>query len=327
MKTNSVSRREVIIIGLSASALSATSLSKPASAQSDVIKILVGYPAGGAVDVAARAFASELQKVLGSSVVVEARPGASGTLPVATLMQNPADGLTLLFSPPDAPIILPITNPAIKFKTDDFAPVAQVCEFSFGLAIHRALPATDLKTFLAWCRTNADGATYGTPGVGSTMHYLGSEIGRVGKAPLRHIPYKGGAQAIVDVVGGQIASLISTAPILVPQQQQAKVRALAVTGNKRMKQMPEVPTFDELGMPEINEQSWFGLFAHRDTKPAQIERLSAAAKKVTESATFIEAIGKLGFEPEWESAKDFGSNVRERQKRWAARIKATGVLS
>jgi tripartite-type tricarboxylate transporter receptor subunit TctC len=327
MQTTLVSRRKVIMSGLSTTAIASVGLSKRVSAQSDLIKILVGYPPGGAIDVAARAFASELQKVLGSNVVVESRSGASGTLPVASLLQAPPDGLTLMFSPPDAPIILPITNPALKYKTEDFAPIAQVCEFSFGLAINKTVPAVDLKTFLAWCRANADGATYGTPGVGSTMHYLGAEIARVGKVPLRHIPYKGGAQAIIDVVGGQIASLIATAPILVPQHQTDKLKALAVTGNKRMKQMPGVPTFDELGMPELNEQSWFGLFAHRDTKPAFIARLSSATKKVTESTIFIEALEKLGFDPEWENAKDFSNSVRDRQKRWASRIKVTGVLS
>jgi tripartite-type tricarboxylate transporter receptor subunit TctC len=135
------------------------------------------------------------------------------------------------------------------------------------------------------------------------------------------------SRAIVDVIGGQIAGLIVTAPILVPQHQGGKLRVLAITGNKRMRQLPDVPTFDELGMSEHNERSWFGLFAHRDTKPALVERIARATKQGVQGAGFTEAMGKLGFEPDYEDASAFGAIVKDRQAKWAARIRATGLLS
>ena len=320
-------RRRLLVKGLGATGAAwVAGAGQLAHAQSDVIKILLGYPAGGAVDVAARAFASELQKVLGTNVVVENKAGAAGTLPVSQLLQSPADGSTFMFAPPDAPIILPLTNPALRYKMDDLLPVAQLCEFSFGLGVGKAVPPGDLKAFLAWARANPVAATYGTPGVGSSMHYIGSDLARVAKTPLIHVPYKGGAQAIVDVIGGQVAGLISTAPILVPQHLGGKLRVLATTGSKRLKQLPAVPTFEELGMSELTERAWFGLFAHRDTQPALVERMSRASGQVVKSTAFIEAMAKQGFEPDFEDAATFAATVRDRHARWAARIKATGLL-
>ncbi|MGE0310738.1 MAG: Bug family tripartite tricarboxylate transporter substrate binding protein [Lautropia sp.] len=311
--------------GAAGAALAALGAPSRVHAQGEVVKMLVGYPAGGAVDVAARALAAGLQKALGAQIVIENRTGASGTIPVGVMLQAPADGTTIMFSPPDAPIILPLTSSSIRYKTTDLAPISQVAAFSFAIGAGKASPATDFPSFVAWCKANPEAATYGTPGVGSSMHFLGEELARLSGAPLRHVPYRGGAQAIVDVTGGQIAALISTAPILVPQHQAGRIRVLAVTSRTRYRQLPEVPTFTELGLDAMNEDSWFGLFAHRDTPAPILERVAQAARAAVESEAFGAAMSKVGFEPSWAGVPAFSATVRERSARWAERVRNSAI--
>jgi tripartite-type tricarboxylate transporter receptor subunit TctC len=293
--------------------------------QQPAVRLLVGYPTGGAVDVAARALAEPLRAALGSSVVVENRPGASGTLPVDTLRQAPADGNTLLFTPPDVPAIFPHVMSSLRYDAArDLLPVAQVCTFSFGLGVGPATPARTLAEFLDWCRANPDKANFGTPGVGSTMHFLGEEIARTAKVPLKHVPYKGGAQAIVDVVGGQIPALISTAPILVPQQRAGKIRVLAVTSSARSPRLPDVPTFREAGMPQLEEDSWFGVFVRTGTPSEAVARLAAAISQAVASPAFVQAMEKLDFEPEFAGPAAFSVGVKAMSDRWAERARRTG---
>ena len=317
-----VTRRRVLQAG---AALGVARAAPGALAQGAAIRLLVGYPVGGAVDVAARAFGDQLRAALGTTVLVENKPGAAGTLPVGALLQAPADGATLMFAPPDPVAILPHSMSALRYRTADILPIAQVCTFGFSLAVGPATPARTLAAFLDWCRANPQKATYGTPGIGSTMHHLGEALARQARTPLAHVPYRGGAQAITDVSGGQIAALISTAPIIVPQHRAGKLRALAVTSERRARQLPDVPTFAEAGLPGMTEMSFFGLYARAGMAPDLVERFASAARRAVAAPAFVDAMAKFGFDPDFLPPAKFGPLVRERSATWAKRIAESGI--
>lgn len=287
-------------------------------------RMLIGYPAGGAVDVAGRALAEAMRGPLGSGLVVENKPGAGGTLAVEQLKLAPAEGQALLFTPPDPVVIAPLSGRPMRYEPADLVAVAQVCVFGFALAVGPMVPAKTFSEFLAWAKANPDKASYGTPGLGSTMHFLGEEIGRQTKVVLNHVPYKGGAQSIVDVIGGQVAALISTSPIVVPQHKGGKLRVLAVTSPRRSPALPDVPTFTELGFPALVEDAWFGLFVRSGTPVPAIEKIAAAARAAIASGPFVQAMEKIDFDPEFLGPAEFSAAVAAKSKSWAERLRTTG---
>lgn len=317
-------RRRLVLAGASIALGAGAGVAR---AQAGAVRLLVGYPVGGAVDVAARAFADQLRAAIGGTVLVENKPGAAGTLPVPALLQAPPDGTTLMFAPPDPVAILPHSMASLRYTLADLAPVAQLCTFGFALGVGPATPARTLAEFFAWCRANPQKGTYGTPGIGSTMHHLGEALARQARVPLVHVPYRGGAQAITDVAAGQIAALISTAPIIVPQHRAGKIRALAVTNGARTRQLPDVPTFAEAGLPGMTETSFFGLYARAGTPAALLEKYASAAKRAVVAPAFVEAMARFGFDPDFMPPARFAPLVRARSATWARRIAESGIKS
>jgi tripartite-type tricarboxylate transporter receptor subunit TctC len=249
------------------SALSMTALgaaTTPARSQSGRnLKWLVGYPPGGAVDVVARELA-EAMRAQGFNVVVENRTGASGRLATEQMLAAPADGSTLVFMPGGNATIFPHVYPNLKYDPwKDLAPLGAVCQFSFALGIGPGTPARTLKEFVDWAKANPGKASYGTPGGGTAMHFLGVMFGRAAGFEFTHIPYRGGAAAIVDVLGGTVPALATTLPNLVQPYKQGKIRILAFTGEQRLPSLPDVPTFKELGYPGLVITESFGVSALR----------------------------------------------------------------
>jgi len=318
-------RRQLLNAGLAVTAGTALPAGRQAVAQSVPVKMLLGYPAGGAVDVAARALAQAMQAPLGQALVVENRPGASGMLPMDPLKQAPADGNTLLFTPPDVPVIFPHVMSNLRYDpAKDLIPVARVLSFSFGFGAGAATPARTLAEFLEWCKANPGKASYGTPGIGSSMHFLGEALSAASGVRLEHVPYKGGAQAIVDVVGGQIASLITTSPILVPQHRAGKIRVLAVTSSRRLASLPDVQTVREAGFPGLEEEAWFGVFVRSGTPAETVARLSQAIGQAVASEAFGSAMRKIDFEPDFAGPQAFTQAVSQGSAKWAERARTTG---
>jgi tripartite-type tricarboxylate transporter receptor subunit TctC len=322
-------RRELLRTGLAAGLGTALTANPAGSALAQTsgnpVRMLLGYPAGGAVDVAARALAQALQGPLGQTLVVENRPGASGMLPMDPLKQAPADGTTLLFTPPDVPVIFPHVMSNLRYDpAKDLIPVARVLSFSFGFGSGAATPAKTLGEFLEWSKANPNKANYGTPGIGSSMHFLGEALSAASGVRLEHVPYKGGAQAIVDVVGGQLASLITTSPILVPQHRAGKIRVLAVTASKRLASLPEVQTVREAGFPGLEEEAWFGVFVRSGTPAETVNRLSQAIGQAVASEPFTQAMRKIDFEPEFAGPQAFSQIVAQGSAKWAERARTTG---
>lgn len=315
------SRRHV----LHALAASGLACSLPARAQAaKTLRVLVGYPPGGAVDVVAREIAEGLRGV-GYNAIIENRTGAAGRLATEQLLAAPPDGSALVFMPGGNATIFPHVYPKLRYDPfKDLVPVAAACEFSFGLGVGPGTPAKTLKEFVEWAKANPGKASYGTPGGGTAMHFMGVMFARAAGFEFTHVPYRGGAAAIVDVIGGTVPALATTLPNLVQPHKQGKVRILAFTGDKRLPSLTDVPTFKESGYPDLVITESFGFFAHAKTPPAVVAELHAALRAAAGQPRVTAALEKLEFEPLSMSQAEYAARLKADFDRWGPIVKATG---
>jgi tripartite-type tricarboxylate transporter receptor subunit TctC len=297
-----------------------------AFAQGKPLKILVGYPAGGAVDVVARQVGEEL-RVAGYNVIVENRTGAAGQLATEAMLASPADGSTIVLMPGGNATIFPHVYPQLRYSMGDLAPLAGVCSFQFGLGVGPGTPAKTLKEFVEWAKANPGKASYGTPGAGTVMHFMGVMFGRKAGIDFQHVPYRGGAAAMTDVLGGTIPALATTLPNLVTHHKSGKLRILAFSGDKALPSLPGVPTFKELGYPELQLAEVFAFFASSKTPKATQLELEAAILAAARSPRLVAAIEKLEFDSDARSSADLIRHLKEDYERWGPVIKATGYTA
>ena len=294
-----------------------------AVAQGKPLKILVGYPAGGAVDVVARQV-GEAMRTNGFNAIIENRTGAAGQLATEAMLAAPADGSTVVLMPGGNASIFPHVYPKMRYGTEDLAPLAGVCSFPFGLAVGPGTPAKTLKEFVDWAKANPGKASYGTPGGGTAMHFMGVMFARKAGIDFQHVPYRGGAAAMVDVLGGTVPALATTLPNVVRPHKDGKLRILAFTGDKPLPALPGVPTFKELGYPELHLTEVFGFFASSKVpKPIQTE-LEKALMASAGASRVVAALESLEFDSEVTSAASLGRQIRTDFDRWGPIVKATG---
>jgi tripartite-type tricarboxylate transporter receptor subunit TctC len=306
--------------------LGAAALPTAAFGQSKPLKILVGYPAGGAVDVVARQVGEEL-RTLGYNAIVENRTGAAGQLATEAMLAAPADGSTVILMPGGNATIFPHVYPKLRYALSDLAPLTGVCSFQFGLAVGPATPAKNLKEFVDWAKANPGKASYGTPGAGTAMHFMGVMFGRKAGIDFQHVPYRGGAAAMTDLLGGTIPALATTLPNLITHHKSGKLRILGFTGDQALPSLPGVQTFKEQGYPELQLTEIFGLFASSKTPKATLAELEKALMTAAKQPRLVAAIEKLEFNSEVTSAADLALHLKADFDRWGPVIKATGYKS
>ena len=290
------------------------------------IKVIVAFPAGGAVDVAARTYTEALRKATGATIIVENKTGAGGRLGTQSAKEAAPDGTTLLFSPSSILTVYPHVYKKLPYDTlKDFAPLAPASEYVFGLAVGPATPAKTLPEFLDWTRKNPDKASYGSSGAGTSPHFLGVMLGRAANVPLTDVPYRGGANALTDVIGGQLAAMMTTLPNLIQPEKSGRLRILAHSGQARLKDVPNVPTFKELGYPKLEIEESFGFFAPARTPAPVLDALNSAITAAGRSAEVQQGLAKLGFEapPAIDRAK-FTAMIDRELKQWAEIVKTSG---
>jgi tripartite-type tricarboxylate transporter receptor subunit TctC len=310
-------------IGTSAFAGLAPSL---AFAQGKPLKILVGYPAGGAVDVVARQVGEEL-RAAGYNAIVENRTGAAGQLATEAMLNAPADGSTIVIMPGGNATIFPHVYPKLRYAMGDLAPLASVCSFQFALGAGPGTPAKTLKEFVDWAKANPGKASYGTPGAGTAMHFMGVMFGRKAGIDFQHVPYRGGAAAMTDLLGGTIPSLATTLPNLVTHHKSGKLRILGFSGDKALPGLPGVLTFKEQGYPELQLTEVFAFFASSKTPTAVQRELEAAITAAARSPRLVAAIEKLEFDSDIRSSADLARHLKQDFERWGPVIKATGYTA
>lgn len=287
------------------------------------LRIMVGYPAGGIVDVVAREVSEELRQA-GYTVVIENRTGASGRLATEQMLQAPPDGNTIVLMPGGNVTIFQHVYPNLKYRLADLAPLASVCAFTFGFAVGPATPARTLKEFVDWARANPAKASYGTPGAGTAMHFMGVMFARRAGIELTHVPYRGGAPALTDLMGGNLPALATTLANVIPGHKNGKLRILAFSGERALPALPDVPTFREQGYPDLNLAETFGFYASaRTPEPVQAE-LERALVAAASRPRVVAAMEKQEFQSLVLGRAEFAARVKTDLDRWGPVIQSTG---
>jgi tripartite-type tricarboxylate transporter receptor subunit TctC len=305
-------------------------LSMPAAAQdwpSRPLRIIVPFSPGGVADNSARVVAEPLGQRLGQQVLVENRPGASGNIGTQQVATAAPDGYTLLLGFDGTMVINPHVFPKTGFDTlKDFAPVTKLGDATLILVAHaQSVPAKNLAEFITMAKSMSRNWPYGTSGTGGTPHLAGEMLKQRTGLQLEHIPYKGGGQAITDVVGGQIP-LVFTAIATAQQYVRAgRLTGLAVPGARRSAALPDVPTFQESGLAGFDVSSWVGIFAPAATPRAVVERLHKELATVLQSQFVKERYATLGIEPVGNAPAEFTMQVRADLARWQTVVKAANV--
>jgi len=324
----SIDRRQFIRgFGAAAAATAATTALPVWAQQRGPIRIFVGFPPGGLPDLVARALAEQFRKSFDVPSVVENRAGANGRIAGQAVKAAAPDGNTLLVAPASNLVHLAHVYNDLGYDVlTDFAPVAQVVENDFALAISAKIPAKNLQEFAAWCRAHPKEATFASPGTGSSPHLMGLQIGRALNIPFAHVPYKGSNFALTDLAGGHIASMVASTSFMLQPLKSGSLRILGVTGNARSTVLPDVPTFKEAGLAQLfmTEGTW--LLAPAKTPAAVVERLAAAA---IESLKGKEMAGVLDgvTTPAPLGPRDLARAMREEYDKRGAIIKAFGFTA
>ncbi|MEY2809429.1 MAG: hypothetical protein RLZ66_940 [Pseudomonadota bacterium] len=256
--------------------LSVASLGAQVQAQSQSVKLLVGFAAGGSVDLTARALADALKDSLGRTVIVENRPGAAGRLVLEAVKQAKPDGDTLMLVPHGPMTLFPWIHRNLRYDpSKDFTPLGRVCVVDYALTTGPATPAKTIGEYLQWARDPKNKASFGSPGAGTIPHFIGQGFTQRTQTDIVHVPYKGSALTMVDLMGGNVSLGVSPLADAIEHHRNGKVRILATTGSQRSTSLKDVPTLREVGI-DLVVDGWYGVYAPAGLPEAQLQALSKA---------------------------------------------------
>lgn len=299
----------------------------PALAQawpSKTVTLVVGTPPGGSVDVYGRALADQLAKQTGGTFIVENRAGANGNLSAEHVRNAAADGHTLWVSTQAMFTINPSVYPAMRWQQADFKPIAKGIESPLVLVTHPSVPAKTLPELAKWIAAHPGKAAYASFSPGTPSHFLGFQLSERLKLNMVHVPYKGSAPQIADLLGGQVLIGFTQLQAALPQVQAGKLNAIVVTSKERTRFMPEVPTLAEVGYPDLSSTVWFGLMAPSATPKAALDQIQAATVKAQANADYSAKLVAQGFDVPQESGDAFAATISLETARWGQVVKATG---
>jgi tripartite-type tricarboxylate transporter receptor subunit TctC len=313
------------IVALFAAAQSAPALSQ-AQYPSRPIHLIVPFPAGGSSDLLGRALAKQMSEGLAQQVVVENRAGAGGTIGIGAVAKAPADGYTLGLGTVSTLGMAPVVRAKPPYDSlAAFAPVSLVASAPFVLVVNASLPAKSLAEMIELAKARPGQLNFASIGDGTLQHFTGESFKSLAGVNMVHVPYKGVAPALVDLLAGQVQVMFDIlASFQLQNIQSGKLRALAVLGPARIAQLPLVPTTAEAGFKGFEVTAWFGAIAPRGTAPEIVARLNAEVRRAVASAEMREAISTQGFEPASSSAEEFSGVIRGEMEKWARVAKATG---
>jgi tripartite-type tricarboxylate transporter receptor subunit TctC len=319
------------VLRLLASAVAAfsTLVASPVHAQafpSKALRIVVPFTPAGAVDIATRATANEMQKILGQAVAVENKPGAGGNLGVLDVARSAPDGYSMVMSTSGIQAI----NPALYSKmpldpNKELIPVAPIVALSNVLVVHPSVPARSVKEIIALAKKDPGKWTYASSGNGTSIHMSGAMFTQFTGTDILHIPYKGSAPAVTDLLAGQTNMMFDNIPSSLPHIKSGKLIAIATTGAKRDAALPDLPTVAEAGVPNYESGVWFGLMVPAGTPRDVVMRLNAAAVQGTKSPEFVKRMTDLGYSIIPGSPEDMARMLEAELKRWAPIVKASGA--
>lgn len=292
MKTLNCTRRRSLSLGGAALLLGSGAVRAQPDFPSRPVRILIPFPPGGGGDVSVRMIAKPLSEALGVPVVVDNKPGGDGTIAASDLMRSPPDGYSLLFGTPTSLLYAPLIN-VTKPPYDplrDFEAVSAFTSFTYFMFVNDTVPADTIEGFIDYVRRHPGKVAYGTGD--STSMIAMAQFQMYGKLDMTHVPYKGGAQAVVDFAGGRLQVIIGSLDLV--GQLQGKARPLVVLLPKRSSLRPQIPTFSEIGLPQVNLLPWTGFFAPAHTPRPILEKLSSVMAKVFRRPELLEFFGSRG---------------------------------
>jgi tripartite-type tricarboxylate transporter receptor subunit TctC len=315
-------------LALAAASAAAQPRSEPAAFPDRPIRLVVPFPPGGINDVIARVIGNRLAEQMRQAVIIDNRPGAGGTLGLGIAARANPDGYTLAFGATSTVAVSPSLYKDLPYDpVKSFAPIAQLATVPSVVLVNPGVAARDMKELLALARAKPGALNYASAGAGTSQH-MGTELLRaMAKIDMTHIPYKGGAAAMADLLGGQVQVLIEPLPTALPHIRAGKVRALAVTSPQRLATLPELPTVAEAAaLPGYELMIWFGILAPAGTPRAIVQRLNAEIAAALASPEVRERLAQQGAEPvTGQTPEQFGAFIRREIARWAEVVRVSGA--
>ena len=253
------------------------------------IRIIVPYAPGGATDIMGRVVSQRLTEILGQPIVIENKPGANTAIGADLVAKSPADGYTLMFTNDATFVLNPALMPALSYNmARDFVPVATVAYLNLVMVVSSAQPSNSFAELVAWTKAKSGSISYGSYGVGSQAHLMGEMYKKLTATDIVHVPYKGSAPAVADVIGGQVVFTFPAIPTVQGFVKAGKLKVLAISGEKRSSVLPDVPTFTELGFKDLDIGAWYAFFAPAGTPREIVARLNAAVSTMLSNQEFVE---------------------------------------
>jgi tripartite-type tricarboxylate transporter receptor subunit TctC len=316
-------------LGLAAALLAAALATSAARAQTyptHPIKFVVPYPAGGAADILARVVGQKLADRLGQPVVIDNRPGAGTAIGTDLVAKAPPDGYTILMGTVSSHAINPALNTNVGYDpVKDFAPISLVASLPFILDVHPSVPATSVAELIALAKAQPGKLNFASAGNGTSNHLAGELIKQMAGVDIVHVPYRGSAPALSDVIAGQVTMMFDLTITSLPQIEAKQVRALAITTPKRSQLAPDLPTVAESGLPGYAVDAWFGVFAPAGTPKPVVDRLNAETVAAMKLPDVRERLASQGAEPLTSTPGEFADYVKTEAAKWAKLVRDSGM--
>ncbi|UJW79176.1 tripartite tricarboxylate transporter substrate-binding protein [Hydrogenophaga sp. SL48] len=291
------------------------------------IRILVGFPPGGATDAIARVVADRLPNLLGQPVIIDNKAGVGGRMAADAVLAAPADGLTFMVAPNATPTFqMLVFGHQIRWNiVKDFTPVATVASYPLGMGVALSTGATNAREFVEWVKKNPGKSSFGSPGLGGQNAFLGEQLAKTAGIDLPVTPYKGSPPMVNDLLGGHVPSAISLMDGMMAHHRAGKIRVIGIFTKERSPLMPDIPTFAEQGIDVTSGEGWTGMWARAGTPAAEIERMQKAIQQVLQMPEVREQMAqRLWVQPHYRNGADMDKLQRAELAHWEPIIKASG---
>ena len=326
MTFHNTSRRRLLALAAFLTCSAALPLqAQPSAWPAKPIKLVVGYAAGGATDVIARIIAVKVGEQLGQSVIVDNRSGANSNVGAEIVARSPGDGYTLYVYTIANTINASLYDKLSYDPLKDFEPIGLIAKIANILVVNPKLPIKSVAEYVQFAKESPNGITFASSGSGSSIHLSGEMFKMVAKLNMLHVPYRGSAPAVTDLLGGQVQSMFDNTPSALPHVREGKLRAIAITSAQRSPLLPEVPTVAESGFPGFEVQSWFGLAAPAGTLRPVVDRLNSELGKVLTNPDVRQRLLNLAANPAPGTPEQMRSFAAAEIKRWHDVVKLSGA--
>ena len=290
------------------------------------VRIVAPFPPGGGLDLVSRALSQRLSAVLGQTVIVDNRSGADGMIGTEQVAKAAPDGYTLLISSTGPMVINPALSLKMPYDTvKDFSPITLVVVQPLCLVVHPSLPVKSVKELVALAKAKPGQLNYGSGGIGNGAHLAGELFKLATATDIVHVPYKGAAPAVVDLLAGQVHMMLNSIPVMLPQIRAGKLRALAVGADHRMAILPEIQTIQEAGVASFDANSWYGFFAPAGTPRDIVGKLNSEAAKILRGAEMRDFMAQQGADAIGNTPEEFSAHIKAELAKWSLAVRTARV--